>query len=47
MRKNPEGNLMGHLLYVVLAIAVAAVTAIIALGNFIGDCIAGSKMSRP
>jgi hypothetical protein len=47
MRKNPEGNLMGHLLYVVLAIAVATVTAIIALGNFICDCIAGSRMQRP
>jgi hypothetical protein len=46
MRTNPEGNLMRHL-YVVLAIAVAAVTAIIALGNVIGDCIVSSVMSRP
>ena len=45
MRENPENHPPGHLSYVVLAIAVGAVIAIIALGNFIGNCMAGSRVS--
>jgi hypothetical protein len=45
MRENPEDHLPGYLLYVVLAIAVSAVIAIIALGNFIGNCMVGSGVS--